>query len=329
MISVIVPVYNVEQGIGRCIDSVMNQSYSDWELILVDDGSSDRSGALCDEYAARDTRIRVVHKENGGVSMARNLGLDMAQGEWVVFVDGDDTISPNHLKLIKEHAEHDIIVFGMVIENYTESGKLHYSECILISEEYVKPINKLYEDYTLILRSLNLESSACKGYRRDIIELNGIRYNNDSICFEDFDFVLRYLSCCKGTFCSVPYIAYHYWRELAYNPIKRRKNRDLQPSVFAMLQSLIVWIDPKILSEENRKTFFYCVADKYRLLLNQLKDVNYREAKSKYRNLLETEWYRAYGIEINAHGGRILRIVMTLNRNGLTFLAHQLNKLRR
>ena len=90
MISVIVPVYNVEQRIGLCIESVMNQSYSDWELILVDDGSSDRSGAICDEYVVRDARIRVFHKENGGVSTARNLGLDMACGEWVVFLDGDD-----------------------------------------------------------------------------------------------------------------------------------------------------------------------------------------------------------------------------------------------
>ena len=328
MISVIVPVYNVEQRIGLCIESVMNQSYSDWELILVDDGSSDRSGAICDEYVVRDARIRVFHKENGGVSTARNLGLDMACGEWVVFLDGDDIISSDHLRLIKEYAGHDIVVFGMVIENYTIGGKLHYSECILISEEYVKSINELCEDYTLILRSLSLESSVCKGYRRDIIETNGIRYNNDSVCFEDFDFVLRYLSSCKGTFCSVPYIAYHYYRELDYNPIKRRKNCDLQPSVFAMLQSLIAWIDPKVLSEENRLTFFKFVADKYHLLLNQLKEVSYGEAKTKYRNMLETEWHKAYGNEINVHGGKIVRVLMTFNRKGLTFFAHIINKLR-
>ena len=97
VISVIIPVYNTEKYLRCCIDSVLAQTYKDFELLLIDDGSTDSSGAICDEYAEKDTRVRVFHKENGGVSSARNLGLDNARGNWIMFVDGDDWIAPNTL----------------------------------------------------------------------------------------------------------------------------------------------------------------------------------------------------------------------------------------
>ena len=90
MISIIVPVYNTEQYLRRCIDSVLAQTYKDFELLLIDDGSKDSSGVICDEYAAKDARVRVFHKENGGVSDTRNYGLDLAQGKYLMFLDSDD-----------------------------------------------------------------------------------------------------------------------------------------------------------------------------------------------------------------------------------------------
>ena len=98
-ISVIVPVYKAEKYIRRCVDSILAQTFTDFELLLIDDGSPDNSGAICDEYAARDSRVKVFHKENGGVSSARNLGLDNAMGEWVTFVDSDDWIVSDYLQL--------------------------------------------------------------------------------------------------------------------------------------------------------------------------------------------------------------------------------------
>lgn len=97
-ISVIVPVYNAERYLHRCVDSILSQTFSNFELLLINDGSKDSSGAICDEYAAKDPRVRVFHKENGGVSSARNLGLDNACGEWIAFVDSDDWISENYLE---------------------------------------------------------------------------------------------------------------------------------------------------------------------------------------------------------------------------------------
>ena len=94
-VSIIVPVYNAEGTLTRCIDSILNQEYNDFELLLIDDGSQDSSGAICDSYASADSRVRVVHKANSGVSDSRNLALDMARGTYLQFLDSDDWITPN------------------------------------------------------------------------------------------------------------------------------------------------------------------------------------------------------------------------------------------
>lgn len=113
LVSVIVPVYNVEGYLEKCVDSILTQTYSYFELILVDDGSKDGSGKLCDLLAAKDSRIICIHKENGGLSSARNAALDVCKGEYITYVDSDDMISPNALELMLEYAnkcEADIVV---------------------------------------------------------------------------------------------------------------------------------------------------------------------------------------------------------------------------
>lgn len=98
-ISIIVPVYNVEKYIRRCLDSIAGQTFTDWECICVDDGTPDASGKICDEYAQKDGRFVVIHKENGGVSSARNVGLDVAKGEYVTFCDSDDWVEKEMLEV--------------------------------------------------------------------------------------------------------------------------------------------------------------------------------------------------------------------------------------
>ena len=112
--SVLIPVYNVEKYLAECVDSVLGQSYTDYEIILVDDGATDSSGTMCDEYALKDSRIRVIHRENGGLSAARNTGLRAATGEYVYFLDSDDYIEPQTLASLisaanKEQA--DVVFF--------------------------------------------------------------------------------------------------------------------------------------------------------------------------------------------------------------------------
>ena len=104
LISVIVPVYNVERYLEKCIESICHQTFSNMEIILVDDGATDNSGFVCDEWALRDSRIRVIHKENGGLSDARNAGIEIASGSWLAFIDSDDFITADTLERMYEAA---------------------------------------------------------------------------------------------------------------------------------------------------------------------------------------------------------------------------------
>ena len=120
LVSIIVPVYKVEPYIKECLDSILEQTYKDFELILVDDGSPDQCPAICDAYALADDRIRVIHKENGGLSDARNAGIDAAQGEFLTFIDSDDMVAPEFLEslyalLVQYRA--DIAVCGILYFN--------------------------------------------------------------------------------------------------------------------------------------------------------------------------------------------------------------------
>ncbi len=189
-ISVIVPVYKVEQYLPKCIESILEQSLADFELILVDDGSPDGSGAICDRYAQRDSRLRVVHKPNGGVSAARNTALDLAAGQWVTFIDSDDWVAPHYLETLLGLAEGDG-GFDLVIGGYTAmSGnkpdrRLAFPDAAIGSERFADLFTKhrIY-DYGYI---------ASKLYRRELVEQHGLRFNTAVSLGEDSFFMLDYL----------------------------------------------------------------------------------------------------------------------------------------
>jgi glycosyltransferase involved in cell wall biosynthesis len=109
-ISIIVPVYNTEKYLRRCLDSIVAQTFKDYECIIVDDGSTDGSAAICDEYEKKDSRFKVLHKENEGVSAARNVGIEYAEGEFITFVDSDDYLSSVYLRDLYDNKEYDYVV---------------------------------------------------------------------------------------------------------------------------------------------------------------------------------------------------------------------------
>lgn len=134
LVSIIVPVYNIEKYISKCIKSVLSQTFKDWELILVDDGSTDNSGKICDEYALKDNRIKVIHKENEGVTATRDKGVKEAQGEFLFFIDGDDYITDNALELlINKQKENDADLVRGSICNINENR--------IITKENINPQN--------------------------------------------------------------------------------------------------------------------------------------------------------------------------------------------
>ena len=152
-ISVIVPVYRVEKYLNDCIDSILAQTFTDFELILVDDGSPDGCPALCDAAAAKDSRIRVIHQKNRGLSGARNAGLDAAEGEWIAFVDSDDMLLPQALEKAHSTAEKtgaDVVLYGFAFTD--ENGKVYegwdttqYDEVIPQQEIYNRLVIGMYQ----------------------------------------------------------------------------------------------------------------------------------------------------------------------------------------
>lgn len=186
-ISVIVPVYNTEKYLHRCVDSILAQTFTDFELLLIDDGSTDSSGAICDEYAQKDSRVRVFHKENGGVSSARNLGLDKAKGKWVTFVDSDDWIKESFLNklYINEIESVDIVIS---YANYV--GKPNY-------KNYIEGKYKIELVELLFLHNdLAWQTSPwAKLYKTEICR--DIRFKEGMHIGEDLVFLYSYLMKCK------------------------------------------------------------------------------------------------------------------------------------
>lgn len=176
LVSVIVPVYNVEKYLRKCVDSILSQTLEQIEVILVNDGSTDNSGHIIDEYANKDKRIRVMHKENGGQSSARNMGLDIAKGEYIGFIDSDDSIHNDmyeNLYNAIENSKADLCVCGR--ESYSEDGKSYYKK--ELEDELIDFESYSLQDYISKTLFYKHTVSGCnKIYKKDIIEKNNIRF---------------------------------------------------------------------------------------------------------------------------------------------------------
>lgn len=202
-ISVIIPVYNVEPYLRRCLDSVIRQTYTNLEIILVDDGSTDGSSEVCDEYKANDSRILVIHKENGGVSSARNAGLDAATGEWIGFVDADDWIEPDMYEYMLGMTQKygaDVVQCGLFFDEGTESQEMFCAEteCVLSGGAEQLGLRDLEQ----------LGNSTCnKLYRRDIV--GDLVYDFACPMGEDLLFNLQVLQRSSGLVLGAE-AKYHY-----------------------------------------------------------------------------------------------------------------------
>ncbi|MBQ3384037.1 MAG: glycosyltransferase [Erysipelotrichaceae bacterium] len=196
--SVIVPVYKVEKYLRRCVDSILSQKDADFEVILVDDGSPDNCGVICDEYAAKDDRVNVIHQENKGLSGARNSGINSSKGEYLVFVDSDDYWNSEMglyelSKVIKENDDLDIVCFGVNI--ITEDGKLIKTRKPTIK---TNDFNNKYETLeTMIYGNEYISTSYVKAIKRKLIIDNSI-YFIDRIYSEDIEWSARLMVLCQS-----------------------------------------------------------------------------------------------------------------------------------
>lgn len=189
MFSIIIPVYNVEKFLPQCLDSVLAQTYANFELILVDDGSNDRSGEYCDDYSRKDSRVRVFHVPNGGVSAARNIGIDEARGKWITFVDSDDFIDSDYLeKFHVEIGDADLIIQGL--EYYDDKCEKYFKQ-VRVIDGVVE--NECFKQFVAENNLLHSGYPVAKAFRCDLIK-NGPRFNTSISYHEDHIFVLMVMS---------------------------------------------------------------------------------------------------------------------------------------
>lgn len=267
LVSVIIPIYNVERYLKECIDSVLSQTFSDYEMILVDDGSPDACSVICDEYASKDSRIRVIHKENGGLSSARNAGLDIATGKYVFFLDSDDIIDPKLLKTVIPAMEngYDLVAFGL--QQFYDDGSV-VADLPRRKGSWLLDSEKKRKDFIhKILVQGEIGWEAClRIFRREIIEENRLRFaDNRKIFAEDLYFSLCYCAHVKRIL-SLDTCMYHYRLRrdsiMGQNARKNNVSR-IDKLAQAVLEHYKSCDDCKMLTEDFQFLYF-------QIMMNQL-----------------------------------------------------------
>lgn len=249
-ISIIVPVYNVEKYLQQCIDSIIAQSFVDWECLLIDDGSPDNSGAICDEYAKNDGRFRVFHKENAGVSAARNLGIKEAEGEWITYIDADDFVSETFLQGLLQP------LLGQNQLDFVHGGCTNYEN------GHVTTINQNYSDYVGKDKGRLFSSFrgliVAKLFKTDILHKSMLLFDEGMKIAEDMAFTIDYLSYVE-TYAFVSESGYFYRRDNDNSATHREK-----------------WLS----YQQTRKVFEHL----YHATINFIKDnhISYKDSRLRY-----------------------------------------------
>lgn len=237
MISAIVPVYNVEKYLKRCISSILAQSYEDWEMILVDDGSSDRSGEICEYYASADNRIKVFHKENGGVSSARNMGLEQISGEYIFFPDADDWLEKETFSRLLdaiEKTDADIAACDVFNVRELPDNKIVRTRGLKwgnLEEEITLSGKEAF--YRVMKKSATLWN---KLFRAEYVK--GIRFNTAMTFGEDSEFLFRSMRG-HDRITLIPYAGYNYVYTRQGNVV----SEGITPRVFEFLKNTEILYD--------------------------------------------------------------------------------------
>lgn len=221
-ISIVVPVYNAEQYVGECIESILNQSFNNIELILINDGSKDRSGFICDEYAKKDNRIKVIHKKNEGVSIARNIGIKNASGEYIAFVDGDDLVDKKiYTTMLQAINKTNSDLVMCRYERVYSDGKSELAVEPLIEGIYDKEqifdkliLDMIGNDLSNMSKPLIMGSTCRCLYKKEIIDKYKIEFPIIKIA-EDMLFHLYYLVACKKVYVVEQALYYYRYNELS------------------------------------------------------------------------------------------------------------------
>lgn len=302
LVSIIIPVYNAEKYLGYCLNSVTSQTYRNLEIILINDGSSDRSLEICENYAAIDERISVISIKNGGVSNARNMGLDSASGQYIQFVDSDDVIRRDmveNLVRLMETYETDVAVCGF--EMVTLGNSASERECTvftssIMGSECVLTQDMFFEKMAFILwRTTYLESSCNKIFRREIIEENRLRFPQEISLGEDFCFNMEYFEHIRGiTFTNV---RYYYYLQVKQEALTKRYRADLFENQMFLIQKFHRLLTGYLTmsADEEKELAEYTVAKMMQSLYgltNQECRLNVWEKKKEIAKIINNDYIR-------------------------------------
>lgn len=287
-VSIIVPVFNAESYIERCINSILAQDYKDWELILVNDGSIDKSGKICDNFAKEYNQIKVIHKTNGGVSSARNLGLDNASGEWITFVDADDWIDRKYCSNLVSKATSPLS-FVMSRHSFIDKEIKYINECDNISGE--DRINFIISN-----NLLDYSGPYCKLFNNRIIKKYKLKFPENIHMGEDGIFLVKYLNVTK--YLTVLNIDnYHYQnnnQSLSHRYFDFESEYDCYRIWKYEIKNLLknkIWNNEDELNKiiwKNRigDTFFRCIL----CLSRQNSKLSYKQLKTYLKSINENDW---------------------------------------
>ena len=253
MISVIIPVFDVASHLEECLRAIVAQTFSDWECILIDDGSTDTSGDICDKWAGSEVRITAIHQQNAGVSAARNRGLDVARGEYIAFVDSDDTIAPSYLSALygaMDSSDADLAVCGLEIRN-GDGSTIHR----IPRSNAVFPLDRAHlSDFLELERDMLLYGPVVKLYRRRNIEDRHLRFDEKRNYGEDLLFNLSYLAHCQSI-AMIPEVLYQYVKR--DETLSTRFRNDMFEVDYSQWQALMSYHQNLALYDEAVSRYLY------------------------------------------------------------------------
>lgn len=287
--SVIVPVYNVEKYLAKCLDSILSQSFDSFELIVVDDGSKDNSGKICDDYAEKDSRVKVIHKANGGLSDARNAGTNVAQGEYIVYIDSDDyVLSDDFLRTLYDNINGaDILLYKhqKFFDGSTEMQPCTYSyENIDVNDTYVEKLKKLVEGDAFY------GMAWIKAFKRSIVVENNIIFEK-GLLGEDMEWNYHLITNAKSlSVVDKPFIAYRQ-RENSITTSTKLKN--LTDFIY-ILEKWSKTVKEEFADETFKQVLFASMAKYYSNLLITYNRVEEAEKKQYIQRIKDLSWLLKY-----------------------------------
>ena len=304
LITVIVPCYRVERYLPRCVDSILRQTYKNIEIILVDDGSPDRSGEICDAYAKKDSRIRVIHKINGGLSDARNVAIDQAKGEWITFVDSDDFVSDDYVEVLYELAT----VFGCECVvcplNPFKEGEEPIIEHALRHQEKM-PSQKAVEQ--MFYQEKFDNNAASKLFHKRLFE-SGIRFPK-GVCFEDLAITYQLLLMSKGVGYTDAKLYHYLLREDSIEGKYTPKKVDDGLAVLKSMDDNISMFQGLEKAYRSRKFSFLL----HLLLMMPKGAMHYEEMVSEVKKIREKVFF-------DLHGRKKARVAAVLSYFGMDIM---------